>query len=559
MLDLLIVNARLMDVTRSRLYPGWLGVQGGRFRYVEESATGQPAVSVVARETLDLKGQRVAPGLIDAHMHIESSLLTPARFAEAVLPHGTTTVLTDPHELANVLGARGVTYTLEASRDLPLRVYVAIPSCVPATTPDLESALGSVTVQDVRTLAREPRVIALGEVMDYQGLAAGLTQLPAMIAAAQEEGLLIEGHTPTLGGTVLSDYTAHGILSDHTLSTPDKLREQLSKGYTVMLQEKSLSPEVVQAVLALPDRSRVLLVTDDVMPNRLQDGHLSRLINLAVSHGWPLVDAVAAASLRPAMYLGLRHLGLLAPGRQADFCVLAEGEEFRVQATFVDGVRVAQQGVCLLPLPEVPAPAGGEITRAPITAQELSFPVADGPHLTQLIRCNERNTFTELERRELGFEGGWPTAADLNVIAVFTRQGGAPPGLGLLSGFHLRSGAFASSLAHDSHNLLCVGRSRADMIRALHTIQPAGGMAFVQGEQVIHLPLEVAALVSDRPLAQVAAQFDRLEAALRERGVRHLNPILFLTILSLTVSPTVKVSDLGLIDVEQRRRLPLFV
>ena len=248
MLDLLLTGATLFDVTRSRTYAGWLGIKAGRFQYVEE---GEVPAGLEAVETRDLGGCRVTPGLIDAHMHIESSLLTPRRFAEAVLPHGTTTVMTDPHELANVLGVDGVTYTLEASEGLPLRVYVAVPSCVPATSAELETALGKIDAGDVSRLAAHPRVLALGEVMDYQGLAAGVTALPSLITAAQHAGLLVEGHTPTLGGTVLSDYTAYGVLSDHTLSTPQKLLEQLTKGYTVMLQEKSLNAEVVRAVLEL--------------------------------------------------------------------------------------------------------------------------------------------------------------------------------------------------------------------------------------------------------------------------------------------------------------------
>ncbi|UQN08958.1 adenine deaminase C-terminal domain-containing protein [Deinococcus sp. QL22] len=556
MLDLLLTHARVFDVTRDRVFDGWLGIRAGRLQYVEE---GEVPGGLLARQTRDLRGARVVPGLIDAHMHIESSLLTPRRFAEAVLPHGTTTVMTDPHELANVLGVAGVQYTLEASEGLPLRVYVAVPSCVPATSPDLETALGHIGADDVRRLALHPRVLALGEVMDYQGLAAGVTQLPALIEAAQAAGLLIEGHTPTLGGMVLSDYTAYGILSDHTLSTPEKLLEQLSKGYTVMLQEKSLNAEVVRAVLELPDRSRVLLVTDDVMPNRLPGGHLSRLVNLAASLGWPLVDAVAAASLRPAMYLGLRHVGLLAPGRAADLCVLGPGEDFQVDETYVNGTLVARQGRCVTELQAFPAPVGGQLLRPEVDASALQFGVSTGLHLTNTLTCNTRNTFTRLETVPVAFQDGWPVDPALNAVAVFTRQGSAPPGLGLLRGFGLQAGAFASTLAHDSHNLLVVGQSREDMVAAARTLQRAGGgMVYVRGDEVIHLPLEVAALISDAPLGEVAGQVEAIEAALRRGGVTHLHPILFLTILPLTVSPQVKVSDRGLVDVERRALLPLF-
>lgn len=551
--DLLIHNAQIVDVVRLRTYRGWVSVVGEQLHYVEE---GDPPANFRAAQTVDLGGQFLSPGLIDAHMHIESSLVTPRRFQEAVLPHGTTTLLADPHELANVFGPAGVTYTLDASEDLALRVLVAIPSCVPATDFSIETSSGEITDRDVHDLAGHARVRALGEVMDYQGLARPGSRLPELIRTAQKAGLLIEGHTPTLGGPVLSDYAAHGVLSDHTLSTPAKLLEQLTKGFTVMLQEKSLSPEVIDCLKTLPDRSRVLLVTDDIMPNRLLGGHLSLIVRAAVRCGLEALEAVAMASLRPAMYLGLRDVGLIAPGRKADLVALDDLGEFRPSQVWVGGREVYPSAP---PLPASPvSPTGGALTRPASTPSDFRLPLPDGAHDLAVIEMNESNTFTTLRYERHQVRSGELSDPALTRVAVLQRAGQRSASAALLRGLNLRSGAFATTLAHDSHNLLVFGQSLTEMSRAVnHLLQHGGGMVFVDGSEEHFLPLEVGGIVSDAPIAQIAAMFEQIEAALRSRGVTHLNPLLFLSIFSLSVSPAYKITDLGLLDVEARALIPL--
>lgn len=558
-LDLLLYNVRIADVVRLRLYEGWIGIANGEFRYVEEGAP--PAAGLVANHRQDGQGLIVAPGLIDSHMHIESSLTTPRRFAQAVLPHGTTTVLADPHEIANVLGEAGVRWMMQAAKGLPLRVFTAIPSCIPATDATLETAMGQIEAAQVQRLAQEEGVIALGELMDYQGLAAGSSRLEGIIAAAKQAGLLLEGHTPTLGGTVLSDYAAHGITSDHTLSTPEKLYEQLTKGFTVMLQAKSLNPQVVQAVQSLPDRSRVLLVTDDVMPNRLQSGHLSSLLQHAISLGWSPLDALASATLRPASYLRQSQLGLIAPGRQADFVLLESLENWPPQQVYVAGRLVAQAGHAVFDLPpSPPLPSGVEFNRPTPLPQHFVFATPNGVRRARLIGMNRKNTFTELLEQNLHWQNGLPQEEDVCTVAVMLRQGQDPPALGLLKGLGLREGAFASSLAHDSHNLLAVGRGPQHLAHATRLVlQMGGGMAFTNGEHTYTLPLPIAGLISDEPLEAIAQSFDQLENAVRAAGVDHANPVLFLSLLALTVSPAVKMSDKGLVDVEARKLIEVLL
>lgn len=573
--DLLITNASIVDVVTQGTYRGWLAIRDGRFVEVEEGDAPAPGV-IHAREAVDAGGAFVQPGMLDVHMHIESSLVTPRRFAEAALPHGTTTVLQDPHEVANVLGAAGIRWMVRASRGLPMRVFSAISSCVPATSADIETPNAAITPDEVRELAREDGVLALGEMMDFQGLVAGDAHLAAMLQAAAESGLSLEGHVPSLAGVELSRYVAYGIRSDHTLMTPEKLREQLRKGLWVMVQEKSLTPEVVASIRALPDRGRVLLITDDVMPNRLLGGHLSRLVQRAVELGWDPIDAIASATVRPAAYLGLHDLGQVTPGARADFVVTEALATYPPREVFVGGVRVAERErtvVSSVPTGEVPAPAGlaqafdGGWLRAASFGFGGNGGGADRVR-ARVVVVNDVNSFTTLEERDVVLQDGVPLDEDLALACVLPRAALRPGAAGhrpvvcLVAGLGVRHGAYATSFAHDSHNVFVVGREPEAMLSATRAVLAAGGgMAFAVAahEPPLVLPLPLAGLLSDEPVPWVARRFDALEGALRAAGMRARNPVLLLTLLPLSVSPDFKVSDKGVVDVQGRRVLAPWV
>lgn len=573
--DLLVSGATLVDVATQTSYSGWFTVVDGRFAEVE---AGEPSeadlVPLEIASRRDVGGAWVQPGMLDIHMHIESSLVTPRRFAEAALPRGTTTILQDPHEVANVLGAPGIRWMVEASRGLPLRVYSAISSCVPATSADIETPNASISPQEVTELSREPEVIALGEVMDFHGLIRGEEHLAAIVDAAAAAGLRLEGHVPSLRGPELSRYIAYGISSDHTLATPEKLLEQLRKGMWVMLQEKSLTPDVVETVMELKDRSRVLLVTDDVMPNRILNGHLDRLIRIAAELGWEPLDAIAAATLRPATYLGLRDLGIIAPGARADFLVCDSLAAYPPRQVYVGGRLVAEDGATLVESqpafpPEPPDGLWPEFSLDAVDAE--AFKLSHGADLTartsvraRVIGTNPVNSFTILDEREVALSDGVPTDPDLALATVIPRAAlrpGAPPFepvVCLVSGLGLDRGGFATTFAHDSHNAFVLGREPAAMYEALRSVLAAGGgMAFTRSalESPTLLPLPLAGLLSDAPVAEVGAAFDRLESELRASGLAVKNPILLLTLLPLSVSPDFKVSDKGVVDVQGRRIL----
>ncbi|MBA2668518.1 MAG: adenine deaminase [Trueperaceae bacterium] len=576
MRDLLAHGATIVDVITRSTYRGWFAVEGGRFVEVEEGEAPSPEALPAARR-IDLAGAVVQPGMIDAHMHIESSLVTPRRFAEAVLPWGTTTIVQDPHEIANVLGVDGIRWMVRASQGLPLRVLSAISSCIPATTADIETPNASIRPDDVTALASEPGVVALGEMMDFQGVIDGDPHLLAMLAAGAAAGLSLEGHVPTLTGPELSRYVAHGIRSNHTLMTPTKLREQLRKGLWIMVQEKSLTPDVVDAVMALPDRSRVMLITDDVMPNRLTGGHLSRLVERAIEEGWEPLDAIAAASLRPATYLGRHDLGVIAPGAAADWLECAGVGVYPPRRVVVTGAEVAAGGA-VVPFDAV-APSGAgtpdaaflatpfETHDVPASLLVLPTGAGRGTVRARVVVVNQVNSFTTLEERDVRVEDGVPIDDDLALALVIPRaalRGDLPERfeVGLLSGLGLARGGWASSFAHDSHNVFVLGRTPDAMRAALHAVLTiGGGMAFAPDGATppVSVPLPIAGLLSDDPIADVAEAFDRLESSLRDAGVGVRNPVLLLTLLPLTVSPDWKVSDKGIVDVARRRVLPTLV
>ena len=557
-LDFLIYHARIADVFRLRVFDGWVGIRDGRFIYVEE---GEPPANIVSKEKRDLDHRILVPGFIDSHMHIESSQVTPRRFAQAVLPHGTTTVLADAHEVANVAGEEGVRWMIHAAKDLPLRIYHAIPSCVPATSPELEWTKTVFDAGVIVKLAQEPGVIALGEVMDYAGVLADSPRLNRLVEAAHQAGLMVEGHIPTLYGTDLSQYLSWRVTSDHTLTTPEKIREQVSKGLAIMLQTKSCTPENIAAVMELADRSRILLVTDDIEPSLLIKGHLSLIIKLAIDAGMPRIEAIASATIRPARYLNLRDLGGIAPGFRADFVVMNDLAIFPPSQVFVAGQCVAADGKFAdTALPDLPALPSNSKLPGPFSSNDFRL-TSDG--VTQVIAntvvlVSATASTTDLVQIPIQIDNGYPRLDEtLALVAVIARNGSSKS-IGIIKDFGLRDGAVASSFAHDSHNLLVVGHDANDMAIAANTVREIGGGVIVvrSGQVIATLHLSIFGLISDAPLEDIVPEFDRLETALRDLGVRHQRPFLMLSLLALSVSPKFKFTDKGVIDTEARRLLP---
>lgn len=522
-------------------------VKNGVFEFVEEGeVTNNKPIEVV-----DLKNMYVVPGLIDAHMHVESSLVTCDRFAEAALKHGTIAVLQDPHEMANVFGINGVRFMIENGRDQPLKFYTAIPSCVPTTSKNLETPNASIEPEDVEKLAKIENVIALGEVMDYMGVLNNNEKLLEIIEIAKKHNLLIEGHCPTLKGKDLSKYISTGIGSDHTLTNPQKLSEQLSKGMCVMIQEKSLTEENIQAISKLKDKSQILLVTDDTPTTKLLKGHLNKVVSLAVKKGWDLLDAIASATIRPAKYLKLPGLGAIAPAKYANFFVTQDLEELEPINTFCKGVEYEK----ILLRESRPEILVSNLGKRSFNEKEFYLSnVGDGIKKLNIVKCNAQNSFTELIQESVTIKNGF-AAGDYVNVAVFHRKS-LKGHVGLLKGFGMSKGAFASSFSHDSHNIIVVGKCSKCMIKAVEELLDiGGGMVYCDNSNLVSLPLEVGGIISTQKVKSVAQKLEKIEDMLKQTGIRHKNPITFLSVLALTVSPLYKFSDLGIVDTEKAQVL----
>lgn len=560
--DLLLTNVRLANVFTSEIYAADIAIHGGRIAAVEEPGT---LPRRVAREMLDGEGQLAVPGLVDSHLHIESSLLTPAPFAEAVLRHGTTTVAEDPHEIANAVGLAGVRRFWEASQGLPLHIYFLVPSCVPAAA-DLETAQGDMSAVEVADMLRWERVLGLAEVMDARAVIEQSPRMSAILVEGRRAGGVIEGHNPLLRGRELNAYIAAGIDSDHTLMTPDLLREKLRLGVWVQLQERYMSEDLIALLCELPEMPQFCLVTDDVSPDDLEEkGHLDVVLRRAIALGLPPLAALRAATIHPARRLRLYDLGAVAPGYRADIALVDDLEHFNVSTTICEGQIVVRHGESCWTAPSQSAlddlRDSLALTRLTPDAFRVAAAVADGMVEFLTIVSHTPGTTTEAELVRLAVRDGEPQLAeheDLCLIAVLAR-GGNGRFVGLLRGLGLRTGAIATSHAHDSHNLVVIGRDPQSMATAANAvIETGGGIAVAVGAETrVLLPLPIAGVVSDRPLTEVAAQFRAIRGVLHDLGVDHPHLLMRLSTYTLPVSSGLRITDRGLVDAAARAHVPL--
>jgi adenine deaminase len=507
------------------------------------------------RETLAAAGRYVVPGFIDAHMHLESTKLLVDELARLVLPLGTTAVVADPHEIANVLGTDGIHWLLDVCAGLPLEVFFMASSCVPASA--FESPRRPLTIGDLQGLLRRRRVIGLAEMMNFPGVIGG--EPGELRKLGLELAVHVDGHAPGVAGKDLNAYAAAGIRSDHEAITLEEGRERLRAGIWVLIREASMARNL-DALLPLVREfgpARMAFCTDDRDPEHIVDeGHVNSMVRQAVAWGISPEDALVLASLNPALWHGLRHLGAVAPGYQADLLLLPDLETFRPELVLKAGRLVDD-----VPHGEVPEWVKQTVRVQPIATSDFRIPWEGGP--ARVIGLVPDQVVTDSLVYELTVSSGEAVAdpgRDLAKVAVVERHlGTGRVGLGFVHGFGLRSGALASTVAHDAHNIVVVGVDDGDMVRAVQRLaELGGGIAVVESRGVrAELPLPVAGLLSDAPFAEVAERNRGCNEAARMLGCTGATPFLTLAFLALSVIPKLKITDRGLIDVDRFAVVPL--
>ena len=552
--DVLLTGGMVADVATGELRAADVGLVGPLIASVHP-----PGARGDARETIALAGRIIAPGLIDSHLHIESSMVTPRRYAEVVVPQGTTTICWDPHEIGNVSGLDGLRWAIAATRDLPLRIEMLAPSCVPSA-PGLERTGAYFGPDDMREMLRWPEIAGVAEVMDMRGLLERRARMSGIVDAGLASGKLVCGHARGLTGADLQAFAAAGIESDHEITSGDDLLAKLRTGFTVELRGSHdyVLPGAVEALNTLPQIPQTLTIcTDDVFPDDLvRAGGMIDVLRRLVRRGLAPMQALRCATLNAAMRLGRRDLGLIAPGRRADMIVLSDLTDLAVTQVVASGALVAADGRLLVALP--PGPPGAPLETMQIQPlSEADFVLrAAGVNAGRVrLRTVAKPRFTEWGEAVAEVRDGAVMLPDAAILmAVIHRHGKAPaaPVLGVLQGWSSWRGALATSIAHDSHNLVVFGRDPADLAAAANAVIDAGGGMAVatRGAVTAVLRLPVCGLLSDSPATEVAAGFSALRAV-ADTIVDWQPPLLtFKSVVgaSLACNPGPHVTDLGITD-----------
>ena len=555
--DLNLVNCSLVDLLQGEIRRNTtISIRHGRIVGVNDGLR--------AAATVDLKGLYVAPGLIDSHVHIESSFLTPSEYARVVVPRGTTLVVADPHEIANVLGYDGMRFMLAASEGLPLDVYFMIPSCVPAT--DFDTAGASLFASDMYPFLREPRVLGLGEVMNYPGILFKDQKLLDKIALFRDAGKPVDGHAPGLSGKDLSAYVAAGIGSDHECTRPEEALEKLGKGMYIMLREGSTAKDVRKLLPAVNSRnaSRFLICSDDRHPNDLMDeGHMDHALRLLLAGGVDPVDAFRIACSNPARWFGIPNTGVVAPGYRADLIAFESLEDFRAKMVWKEGALVAEDGRLVREPPAARPPLRDSVNIKWLTAEDFRIEAEPGRRIRVIeafqesIITGERLVAPKVE------EGLCVSDLERDIVKLFVierHRGSGNIGKGFITGLGLKRGAIGGTISHDSHNMIIAGVDDRSIFKAAkHLNKLKGGLVYAVGDEVIlDLPLPIAGLMSDREASFVVERLREFELLFEKEGLSNSSPLMTLSFMALPVIPKLKITDRGLIDVERFSPVELF-
>jgi len=542
--DLLLKNARIVNTFIGEIEQADVAICGDRIAGVGDYDK--------AKEVIDLQGEFLAPGLINGHTHIESSMLHPARYAQAVVPRGTLAVVTDLHEIANVCGSEGIKFVTDLARKLPLDMLFMAPSCVPAT--HLETSGARISSKEVKKILAHPNIIGLGEMMNFPGVVNGDEDVLKKISASK--GRVIDGHAPGLAGKELNAYLSAGILSDHESTTLEEGREKLRRGMYLMIREGSSEKNLDALLPLVTDNTykRCFFVVDDLSCfDLLQEGDIDAVVRKAIDRGLEPIRAIQMATINTAEYFRLYDRGGIGPGYIANLITITDLAKLEIDMVFYQGKLVARQGKPLFPLPPVTLELRDTVRIKPPMGKSLKIAAADETYPVIEIIPGQIVTKKAVEKMKVVDGAVMPDVERdiLKLVVVERHKASGNIGVGLVKGFGLKKGALASSVAHDSHNIIAVGTDDLDILKAIEEINRLqGGLVVCANLEILAcLPLPIAGLLSPEPLEVVVSQYEQVEKAAASLGSLLPAPFAILSFLALPVIPELRLTDLGLVDV----------
>ncbi|BAW31636.1 MAG TPA: adenine deaminase [Methanothermobacter sp.] len=532
-----MLKGNILNVFTGDIYPAEIIIENGIIKIVRKIQGNFEGV--------------LLPGFIDSHAHIESSLMTPSSFAEATIPHGTTAVISDPHEIANVMGLEGINFMIEDSKSVPLKFFFTAPSCVPAT--EFETAGAKLGVNEIKALLERDEIVALGEMMNFPGVISEEPEVIKKIKAAKKARKPVDGHAPLLSGDELCKYVEKGISTDHECVYADEAREKRELGIKIMIREGSSAKNLKELANVGGD----FLVSDDVEPEDLIEGHMNSILRKAVEYGIDEVEAVQMVTINPASHYSL-DIGAIAPGRSADIILVDNLKNFTVKKVFIDGELVAKDGEGLFKIKgKRRIPLKGKLTIDEFESSKLEIQARGREALVRVMKISEGQIISLESAHELPIVDGIVQPLpddDILKVSVIDRYGHGNIGNGFVEGFGIQDGAIASTVAHDSHNLIVVGSSTDHMMEAVNIIRKGGGgLVAVNPDEYMYLRLPVAGLMSHERVNILACKARQLNEFVCDMGSKLSKPFMTMSFLSLLVIPQLRISDRGMFNVEEQR------
>jgi adenine deaminase len=535
------ISGQLIDIHKRQIYPA-------------EITVINHLISRIVRIGSTLE-RYILPGLTDAHIHIESSMVTPGSFAMAAVSRGTTAVVSDPHEIANVLGIPGITYMINDAARVPLKFFFGAPSCVPATA--FESSGATINSDDIKQILALPEIRYLAEMMNFPGVIYKDKEVWKKIKIARGLHKPIDGHAPGLRGDKLEKYVSAGINTDHECTTLEEAREKIALGMKILIREGSAAKNLdALKELFRTDPKKIMLCSDDLHPEMLAKRHIDKLVAKLITEGFDLFDVIRSCTVNPALHYGL-NTGMLQPGQPADFIIVDDFRKMNVLETWINGKKVFEKNKLLFNY-EKSGPVNN-LNCTEIKTDDIE--ISAGGRKLRVIEAFDGDLITkeivaEVNKGEI-LEAD--LSSDILKIVVKDRYRDMPPAVGFIRGFGLKSGAFASSVAHDSHNIICTGTNDSDIVSAINeVVKMKGGLAVANKNKINSLPLPVAGIMSDEPVTKIASAYEKLSDLVKSYGSQMSAPFMTLSFMALLVIPELKLSDKGLFDGRKFKHVPLF-